>query len=184
MNLNERRVNVTGLVHIYTGNGKGKTTAAIGLGIRACGNGLKVIMVQFLKGSPTGELEILKKLEPNFLVCRNNDLKGFFWNMNQDQKAKLSRFTNETLNYVMNKVSTEEWDMLILDEVLGAISNQLISVRDIVNFIKNKPDKLEIVLTGRHAHQELVDIADYVSEINPVKHPLKMGIAARKGIEY
>lgn len=184
MNFNERRVNVTGLIHIYTGDGKGKTTAAIGLGIRACGNGLKVIMVQFLKGSPSGELEILKKLGPDFLVCRNNDIKGFFWNMNREQKEKLSRFTNETLNYVINKVSTEEWDILILDEVMGAISNYLISIQDIVNFIKNKPDKLEIVLTGRNAPQELIDIADYVSEINPVKHPLRMGIAARKGIEY
>ncbi|MDD4346162.1 MAG: cob(I)yrinic acid a,c-diamide adenosyltransferase [Desulfitobacteriaceae bacterium] len=175
---------MTGLVHIYTGNGKGKTTAAIGLGIRACGNGLKVIMVQFLKGSPTGELAILKKLEPDFKVYRNSEIKGFFWNMNREQKEKLSRFTDETLNYVMNKVSTEEWDLLILDEVMGAISNHLISVRDIVKFIQNKPEKLEIVLTGRHAPQELVDIVDYVSEINPAKHPLEMGIAARRGIEF
>ncbi|HWQ73151.1 MAG TPA: cob(I)yrinic acid a,c-diamide adenosyltransferase [Desulfitobacteriaceae bacterium] len=175
---------LTGLVHIYTGDGKGKTTAAIGLGIRACGNGLKVIMVQFLKGSPTGELAILRKLEPDFLVCRNNDLKGFFWNMNGEQKEELRRFAAETLNYVQNKVSTEEWDLLILDEVMGAISNNLISVREIVDFIKNKPEKLEVVLTGRHAPRELVEIADYVSEINPRKHPLKMGIAARRGIEF
>jgi cob(I)alamin adenosyltransferase len=175
---------VKGLVHIYTGSGKGKTTAAIGLGIRTCGYGFKVLMVQFLKGSPTGELESLKKLEPNFMVYRNNDIKGFFWNMNREQKEKVSRFTAETLNYVRNKVAAEDWDMLILDEVLGAISNNLITVREIVDLIKNKPEKLEIILTGRHAPPELLEIADYVSEIIPVKHPLEMGIAARKGIEF
>ncbi|MHB8124708.1 MAG: cob(I)yrinic acid a,c-diamide adenosyltransferase [Desulfitobacteriaceae bacterium] len=104
--------------------------------------------------------------------------------MNQEQKEKVNKFTDDTLNYVMNKTSTEEWDMLILDEVMGAISNHLIAVQDIVNFIKNKPDTLEVVLTGRHAPQELLDIADYVSEINPVKHPLSKGIAARRGIEF
>lgn len=175
---------MTGLVHIYTGNGKGKTTAVIGLGIRACGNGLKVLMVQFLKGAETGELAILKKLEPNFKLCRNKEVKGFFWNMNQEQKEKLNKLTDQTFNYVLETTSTEEWDMLILDEVMGAISNGLLSVQDIVNFIKNKPDKLEVVLTGRHAPKELIDIANYVSEINAVKHPLSMGIVARKGIEF
>lgn len=175
---------MTGLVHIYTGNGKGKTTAAIGLGIRACGNGLKVLMVQFLKGSQTGELAILKKLEPNFKVCRNNEIKGFFWNMSQEQKDKLNEFTDQTFNFVLETTSAEEWDMLILDEVMGSISNGLISVQDIVNFIKNKPNKLEVVLTGRNAPQELIEIANYVSEINPIKHPFSTGIKGRKGIEF
>ena len=175
---------MAGLVHIYTGDGKGKTTAAIGLAIRASGNGLKVLMVQFLKGAETGEVAILKQLEPNFKLCRREEIKAFFWNANEEQKRNLRKYTHESLKYCYNLISTEEWDMLILDEVMGAISVGFIVTEDIVHFLKNKPDKLEVVLTGRDAPEELVEIADYVSEITPVKHPFCRGIAARKGIEF
>lgn len=175
---------MTGLVHIYTGNGKGKTTAAIGLGIRAYGRGLKVLMIQFLKGGQTGEIGILEKLEPNFKFKRANEIKGFFWNLNEEEIKSVKKSTDETFYYIINAVSTGEWDVLILDEVMGAISNSLIDTEDLVAFIKNKPASLEVVLTGRNAPQELVDLADYVSEIKPIKHPYDKGIHARKGIEF
>lgn len=175
---------MAGLVHIYTGDGKGKTTAAIGLAIRASGNGLKVLMIQFLKGAETGEVAILKQLEPNFKLCRKEEIKAFFWNANEEQKRNMKKYADESLKYCYHLISTEEWDMLILDEVMGAISVGFIVTEDIVNFIKNKPDKLEVVLTGRDAPVELVEIADYVSEITPVKHPFYRGVVARKGIEF
>lgn len=172
-----------GLVHIYTGNGKGKTTAAIGLGVRAYGRGFKVLMVQFLKGSETGEMKTLKMLEPGFVLYRSKEVKGFFWNMNEEQKKELKKNTREALDYAVKAASSGEWDIIILDEVMGAITNGLIPVQDIVDFIKNKPERLEVVLTGRNAPPELVELADYVSDINAVKHPMERGVAARKGIE-
>jgi len=172
-----------GLVHIYTGNGKGKTTAAIGLGIRAYGRGFKVLMVQFLKGSETGEVETLKALEPGFFLRRAKEVKGFFWNMDEEQKRELRKNTQELLDYAGKAVSSGEWDLVILDEVIGAISNGLVQIQQITDLIKNKPESLELVLTGRNAPQELIDLADYVSDIKAVKHPMNMGIPARKGIE-
>jgi len=173
-----------GLVHIYTGNGKGKTTSAVGLGIRAYGRGLKVMMVQFLKGSDTGEMHTLKMLEPGFALYRTKEAKGFFWNMNDEQKKELKKSSQELLEYAINAANSGEWDMIILDEVMGAISNGLVTVEQVVEFIRNKPEKLEIVMTGRNAPQQLIELADYVSEINPLKHPMDEGIPARKGIEY
>ena len=173
-----------GLVQIYTGNGKGKTTAAVGLGIRAYGSGLKVLMVQFLKGAETGELKVLNTLAPDFRLYRSKKIKGFIWNMNEDEKQELGRQTREAFDLAVKAVKSGEWDMLILDELMGAISNKLISVEAAVALIKNKPEKLEIVMTGRNAPPELVSLADYVSDIAALKHPMDMGITARKGIEY
>lgn len=173
-----------GLVHIYTGNGKGKTTAAIGLGIRAYGRGLKVLMVQFLKGSETGEMKALEKLAPGFGLYRTGEVKGFIWNMNEEQKENLKKSEKGTLDYAVKAGSNGDWDVLIMDEVMASITNRLINVHDVLNLIKNKPDKLEIVMTGRNAPAELIELADYVSEINEIKHPFNKGLAARKGIEY
>lgn len=175
---------MAGLVHIYTGNGKGKTTAAVGLGIRAYGNGMKVLMVQFLKGAPTGEIQVLEQLKPNFTFYRGKPVKGFIWNMNEEQKAELKEITREDFQYARGSAMSGEYDVLILDEIMASISNGLIAVDDIAQLIRHKPEKLEIIMTGRNAPKELVELADYVSEINPVKHPFENGIPARKGIEF
>ncbi|HWQ42238.1 MAG TPA: cob(I)yrinic acid a,c-diamide adenosyltransferase [Desulfosporosinus sp.] len=175
---------MTGLIHIYTGNGKGKTTSAVGLAIRATGNGLKVLMVQFLKGAETGEIKILKKLEPNFKLCRSEEIKGFLWNLNEEQIKSFKKNTEALLEYCFELVSTEQWDMFIMDEVLGAISTGFIATEVIAQFLESKPSGLEVVMTGRNAPPELVEMADYVSDITPVKHPFNNGIAGRKGIEF
>lgn len=175
---------MSGLVHIYTGNGKGKTTAAVGLGVRAYGCGLRVLMVQFLKGSETGEMKTIEKLAPCFMLHREKSVKGFFWDMDEQQKLELKKSMQSTFEYAANAANSGEWDLLILDEIMGTISNGLIDIRDVAELIKNKPEKLEIVLTGRNAPAELVELADYVSEINAVKHPMDKGVPARKGIEF
>lgn len=172
-----------GLVHIYTGNGKGKTTAAIGLGIRAYGRGFKVLMVQFLKGSETGELAVINELGPRFKLCRGKEVKKFTWSMNEEELKALKKSMEEIYMNAVSEAKSGNWDMLILDEILGSISSKLISAEDVAEFIKNKPESLELIMTGRNAPQELIDLSDYVSEINPIKHPFNKGIPARKGIE-
>lgn len=172
-----------GLVHIYTGNGKGKTTAAIGLGIRAYGRGFKVLMVQFLKGAETGELAVINELGPRFKLRRGKEVKKFTWSMNEEELKALKKSMEEIYINAVSEAKSGNWDMLILDEILGSISSKLISAEDVAEFIKNKPESLELILTGRNAPQELIDLSDYVSEINPIKHPFNKGIPARKGIE-
>lgn len=172
-----------GLVHIYTGKGKGKTTAAIGLGIRAYGRGFKVLMVQFLKGAETGEMYTLKKLEPGFLLYRGTEIRKFTWNMTEEELKQTRKNQQDILNYAMDAAMCGGWDMVILDEILGTISSGMIDLGEVVRFLKDKPDSFELVLTGRNAPAELIELADYVSEIEAVKHPMEKGIPARKGIE-
>lgn len=173
-----------GLVHIYTGEGKGKTTAAIGLGIRAYGRGFKVLMVQFLKGMETGEKIVIDALAPDFTLYRGKEIKKFTWNMNEEELAELKKDMQDTVRYAADAASTGHWDMLILDEILGCISGGFVALQEVVDLIKGKPEKLEIVLTGRNASKELIELADYVSEIKAVKHPFEKGVQARKGIEF
>lgn len=172
-----------GLVHIYTGNGKGKTTAALGLGIRACGRGFKVLMVQFLKGRQTGEMESLKKLEPDFILYRSEELKKFTWTMTPEELEEAKSMQQCVFDYAMKAVAQNKVDLLIMDEIMATITTGMIPLQSVIDFIKGKPKHMEIVLTGRNAPAELVELADYVSEINEIKHPMTKGIPARVGIE-
>ncbi len=173
-----------GLVHIYTGDGKGKTTAAIGLGVRACGRGLKVLMVQFLKGMPTGEMLSLKALEPGFILYRGTQTTKFTWEMNEEEKAQAAAEQQYIFEFAQNAAIKGECDLLILDEALGAVSSGMLDIKELLEFVKRKPDELEMVLTGRGAPQELIELADYVSEIRALRHPADKGINGRKGIEF
>lgn len=172
-----------GLIQIYTGNGKGKTTAAIGQGLRSSGRGLNVYMVQFLKSSDTGELKVLAGI-PNFSVFRFEKQRGFFWTLSEEEKLQLKKDIDKALEFVANVISSSECDVLILDEVMGALSNGLIDLERMLHLLRSKPESMEVILTGRNAPQELIEIADYVSEIRPVKHPFEKGIASRNGIEF
>ncbi|MGE4282220.1 MAG: cob(I)yrinic acid a,c-diamide adenosyltransferase [Clostridia bacterium] len=173
-----------GLVQVYTGNGKGKTTAALGQGLRSAGRGLKVYMIQFLKSSDTGELHSCEKLGECFKIFRFERKRDFFWKLSEEEKKELQMETRQAFEFAISLMMNSECDILILDEVIGAIHNKMISEQDICNLIKNKPENIEIILTGRHAPQSIIDLADYVSEIIPIKHPMENGISARKGIEY
>ncbi len=174
----------TGLVHIYTGDGKGKTTAALGLGIRACGSGMKVLLVQFLKSMNTSELEIIKKLQPDFTVIRGFNCKKFAWDMTPLELQNAAQEAAEIFEQVKGIVNEGKHDLVILDELLGVVSLNFLEHDVVLDLIRNKPQKVELILTGRNASEVLIQSADYVSDIKAVKHPYDKGIAARKGIEF
>jgi cob(I)alamin adenosyltransferase len=173
-------MNGEGLVQIYTGDGKGKTTAAAGLAVRAAGTGLRVLFAQFLKGRPTGEIEPLKKL--GVTVIRSEDVTKFIPQMSPAELEKCRLGQHETLDAVKEGIAGS--DVVILDEVFGAIAAGMIEIGDIISLIEQRPRGTEIVLTGRGAPARLVALADYVSDIKAVKHPYDKGVMARKGIEY
>ncbi|MCX5780015.1 MAG: cob(I)yrinic acid a,c-diamide adenosyltransferase [Firmicutes bacterium] len=173
-----------GLIHIYTGDGKGKTTAAIGLGIRAYGQGLKVLMVQFLKGWTTGEMKVIASLGPRFQLFQYKENDKFTWKMTDKEKENIKAEMRTGLNFTIDAVMSGEWDLIIMDEIMAAVTGGLLPLEDIVELLKIKPPKLELVLTGRNAPLELIELADYVSEITARRHPMRKGIAAREGIEY
>lgn len=167
-----------GMVHIYTGDGKGKTTSAVGLAARCAGHGKKVIFYQFLKVTPTGELDSLKKLGVN--VIRVNSCEKFYFNMNDEEKYITKCETELTLKTLF----TNTCAMLILDEILCAVDNGIINTDKIIEIIKNKPSDTELILTGRNMPAGLLEYADYVSEIKCMNHPYDKGIDARQGIDF
>jgi cob(I)alamin adenosyltransferase len=169
-----------GLVQIYTGDGKGKTTAAVGLAVRAAGAGLSVMFAQFLKGRATGELEPLKKL--GVTVVRSEAVTKFIPYMMPAELDKCRSAQHAVLDAVKDGIAQS--DVVILDEVCGAITTGMIDIGDIISLIRQKPQSVELVLTGRGAPAQLLELADYISEIKSVKHPYDKGISARKGIEY
>ena len=177
-------MNKKGLVHIYTGDGKGKTTAAIGLGVRACGSGMKVLLVQFLKSMDTAELKSLKKLEPDFTVMRGFNCKKFAWQMTQEELHNAAQEAADIFGSVKNTVLAGTYDLVIIDELLGVISLNFLESEAVLELINTKPESLELVITGRNAPDSIISAADYVSEIKAVKHPFEQGIPARKGIEF
>lgn len=173
-----------GYVDIYTGNGKGKTTAAIGQGVRACGSGLKVYMVQFLKTYATGELKSIKKLEPDFKIFRFEKKRDFFWNLNDDEKAELKEEVREAYDFCTETLKNIKCDVLIMDEIMGVIKNELLSKEDILKLIEIKPNSVELILTGRDVPDEIAQKADLITEMKEVKHYFNKGVPARKGIEF
>ena len=187
INYTDRKVSTmdkTGLVHIYTGDGKGKTTAAVGLGIRAFGSGMTVLLVQFLKSMNTGELEVLKSLGADFTVIRGYNCKKFAWNMTKEELRSAAEEATCIFDEIKDKVMTGKYDLVILDELLGLVSLKFLQLDEILALIENKPAGVELVLTGRDAPAKLIESVDYVSEIRAVKHPYDKGIPARKGIEF
>lgn len=171
-----------GLIHIYCGDGKGKTTAAIGLAVRCSGHGNHVLLVQFLKSRPTGELKSLALL-PNIEVMRGKETKKFTFQMNDEEKAQVKGEHLALFAKVKQKCADEHIDLLILDEVIGACNTGVFDKDVLVDFLRHKPRQMEVVLTGRNPAPELLELADYVSEICKRKHPFERGIPARTGIE-
>lgn len=170
------------MIHIYCGEGKGKTTAALGLAVRCSGHGNKVLFVQFLKARRTGELKSLELL-PSIEVMRAKETPKFTFQMNAEEKAQVKAEHMALFTMVKNKCSTEKIDLLVLDEVVGACDRGVFDKEELLEFLHNKPQELEVVMTGRNPFAELVDLADYVSEICKRKHPKDRGIMARTGIE-
>jgi cob(I)alamin adenosyltransferase len=170
-----------GLVQVYTGNGKGKTSAAFGLALRAIGRGLKVYVIQFIKGGfDYGELYIVDKL-PNLTLKAFG--RGRFVTEKPPEKEDVE-LAQEALALAEEVVKSGEYDIVILDEVNVALNLKLIRIEKVLELIKNKPGHVELVLTGRYASDEMIKAADLVTEMKEVKHPYNRVYQARKGIEY
>ncbi len=172
------------MVQVYTGNGKGKTTAALGLGLRAAGRGLRVKMVQFMKGTDTGELHSVKLLGDNFEIVRFQQTTKFIWSLSKAEREQLRADIQEAWAWVLRAATEGKCDLLILDEILAVIENDLLDLDSVLNLINNRPSHLEIVLTGRNLPLPILEAADLVTEMNEVKHYFHAGIPARRGIEY
>ena len=172
-----------GLVIVYTGNGKGKTTAALGMVVRAVGYNWRILMVQFIKGDwMYGELEGYKKLSPNFELKRMG--KGFVRIMGDDKPIEDHIEAAKTaLQYVRDNMD-QAYDIVILDEVNVAIKEGLLTVEEVLEVIQEKPSYLTIILTGRNAAEEVIERADLVTEMTEIKHPFKAGILAQPGVDY
>lgn len=173
-----------GLIHIYTGEGKGKTTASVGLAVRAAGQGLKVLMVQFFKSDKdsSGELNIIRERVPEIEMIRMNERHPLF--KREERPGSIKDSVEETFREAVDKSLHGNYDLLIMDEIHSAVAGNWLSVDEVIGFLGHKPEKLEIVMTGRKAHERLIEIADYVTEMKMHRHPYEKGIKARKGIEY
>ena len=173
-----------GLIHVYYGDGKGKTTAAFGLAIRAAGCGKNVVIVQFLKNWTCGEHNSLPKI-PNVKLFRGKAAGGkFVHEMSDEEKQETKASQDESLKKALDLIDAEQCDVLILDEVIDAHRLGVLDTSVLEELIYNKPALLELVITGHNPDERLLNHADYVTEMKKCKHPYDEGIHARQGIEY
>jgi len=168
-----------GYVHVFTGNGKGKTTAALGLSIRAAGAGLKVFFAQFIKKGEYSEIKALQRFA-DFITVEQFGLGRF---TNKKPKPEDIRAAREGLKRIKQIMATEKYDLVILDEANVAVKLGLIPVQDLLGVIISKPQATELVITGRYASARIMDIADIVTEMKATKHYYQEGVRARVGIE-
>lgn len=176
-----------GLVQIYTGNGKGKTTAAFGLAVRSAGWGKKVLICQFLKPETLelGERKFIESTNCNIEIKVLDEPWDMWKSFNNPERVeKVKQRIHEELDEIAAIAATNKYDVIVLDEIVFCQSSGLVDIGDIKKIIDNKNEMLEIVMTGRSATKELIALADLVSNIEPVKHPYDSGIHARKGIEF
>ena len=173
-----------GLIIIHTGPGKGKTTAALGMALRAVGQGLRVLMVQFIKGSwHYGELDAARMLgEERFKILPMG--RGFVKVGAAKPDPEDVRLVEEAWQFAREKILSGEYDLVILDEINYAISYKMLSPEKVVDMLQKKPEMVHVILTGRDAHPAIVELADLVTEMREIKHPYEKGIVAQRGIEY
>lgn len=170
-------------VHIYCGDGKGKTSAAAGLMLRAAGRGRRIVAARFLKNEDSGEVHLLRSL-PGVEVLPCEKEFGFYFQMSEAQKQEAGSYYRSLFEKAWLRAAEAEADMLVLDEIMAVCNYGMVEEQELLRRIKERPEKLEVVLTGRNPSGVLCAAADYVSEIRQVKHPFTEGIAAREGIEY
>jgi len=173
-----------GLVIVYTGKGKGKTTAALGMALRAIGHDHKICMIQFIKGSwHYGEMSSSKRLEPEFELTAVG--KGFVGILDDKTPKEVhEKIAQEAIQISREKILSEKYDIIILDEINYAVNLGLVEMQQVLDLIKNKPQNVSLVLTGNYVKQEIIDAADLVTEMKEIKHPFQRGIRAKKGIDY
>ncbi|MBQ8662784.1 MAG: cob(I)yrinic acid a,c-diamide adenosyltransferase [Eubacterium sp.] len=171
-----------GLVHIYEGNGKGKTTAGVGLAVRCAGCGFPVVYSQFLKDGCTGEMAILRNV-PEITVMVEEKHFPFSFLMTPEQKVEACGYYTSLFEKVTAYAKETQARLLVMDEILDLCNAELIDLQLVTTFLKNKPEELEVVMTGRNPKPELVELADYYTKMEKVKHPFDQGVKARVGIE-
>ena len=172
-----------GLIIVHTGDGKGKTTAAMGMALRAVGHNFKVLMIQFIKGTwHYGELDAIKKLYPLFEIIPLG--KGFVRRGDEEPGPEDTRIVEKAWNFCKEKITSGKYDMIILDEINYVIDYKLLPVEEVLNMLEEKPTNLHLVLTGRNAYPDIIEVADLVTEMKEIKHPFKKKIKAQKGIEF
>lgn len=169
-----------GLMHIYCGEGKGKTTCAFGLALRCAGTGERVRIAQFLKGGDSGEVTAIQTFS-NVELLRAKQGTKFTFQMNDEEKAQARRDHTQLLYRAF--ADTQNLRMLVLDEIMAACATGMVDVDELVSLIQTRPQSLELVMTGRNPPQKLLDLADYITEMKKIRHPYDKGIAARRGIE-
>ena len=171
-----------GLIHIYCGDGKGKTTAAMGLAVRCAGRDKKVLITQFLKDNTSGEISVLENIK-NITIVKGDPVTKFFKFMSPEEQRITKGEHSKRFKSITHKAVSDNYDILIMDEIIASINLELIELEDVIEFLKNKPQGLEVVMTGRNPNEKLIAMSDYVSEIKAVKHPYEKGIGSRIGIE-
>ena len=173
-----------GLTIVYTGKGKGKTTAALGIALRATGYKKKTCMIQFIKGSwHYGEMDSSKRLEPEFEMVAIG--KGFVGIIDDiSPKTDHEKVAKEAIRISNEKIQSGKYDIVILDEINYAVNLNLIEIKDVLDLIYSKPQNVDLVLTGNYAKDQVIEVADLVTEMKEIKHPFQQGIKAKKGIDF
>ena len=172
-----------GLVIVYTGTGKGKTTAAMGMALRSVGHGLRVLMIQFIKGSwHYGELDAFERLAPQFKIIPMG--RGFIRFDRGGADPEDLRAVREAWGFAREQMASGDYEMIILDEINYVIDYELLPVEEVLEAVQTRPAGLHLVLTGRNAHPRLIEAADLVTEMKEIKHPFQRGIKAQKGVEF
>ena len=170
-----------GLIHLYCGDGKGKSTAAVGLAVRAAGAGMKVVFAQFFKDGTSSELRVLRALpEAKVLVCERHF--GRFRNMSEEEKAEAKEAYSALLETAIARAAGAQ--LLVLDEAVSACNHGILSEERLLGFLRSKPEGLEVAIKGRNPSEALQSAADYVTEMRKLRHPFDRGITAREGIEF
>ncbi len=172
----------TGLIHLYYGDGKGKTTTGMGLIVRAAGYGCKVLLYQFMKDNKTSERKILEHVD-NITIVDGLDREKFSFQMTEEEKREHKKFYEDRFRMVTEQAVAESYDVLFLDEAVYTISAGLLEEDLVLDFLKRKPKRLEVILTGNTPSERMIAQADYVSQIKKIKHPFDQGKPARMGIE-
>lgn len=171
------------MIHLYYGDGKGKTTAAIGAAVRAAGAGLRVLFVQFLKGSISGERAALKEIK-NITLTPCPQSVPFTFQMKPEELQRFTENNNILFDQTVSPESLEQYDIIVLDEVFSLIDCGMLAKDKLFSFLKSAPRHTEIVLTGHEVSKDFIELCDYASEIKKISHPYDKGMAARRGIEY
>lgn len=172
-----------GLVHIYCGDGKGKTSAAIGLAVRAAGRGKKIVVARFLKTDDSGEVLALRAI-PAITVMPCERTFGFVFSMDEETKKEAAAYNTDLFERAAALAVETHAELLVLDEIMAAMNYSMVPEMEVLEFLEKRPEDLEVVLTGRNPSERILEQADYISEVCKVRHPYEKGISARIGIEY